>query len=298
MKINKQTFSGIIVPLITPFYKNEVDFDSLKKLADYYVEHKADAFVVCGTTGEPATLNKDEKKSVIDFMIKNYSQKLPVIVGISTPDTAVAVNEAKALQNSGADGLLVLSPPYVKPSQKGIYAHYKHIAEGVSIPNIIYNIPHRTCVNVELNTIKALAKIKNIIGIKESAGDVNQLMNIIFETDLCVFTGEDHLLLITCLLGGHGAISAASHITLIEMKKIMADIAAGNSVEATELFKKTVKMIRLCFSEPNPAPIKAILVHQKLIRSDELRLPLIKASEAVLEKYAELGHATNVNSAS
>src|SRR3990167_4479375 len=148
MKINKQTFSGIIVPLITPFYKNEVDFDSLKKLADYYVEHKADAFVVCGTTGEPATLNKDEKKSVIDFMIKNYSQKLPVIVGISTPDTAVAVNEAKALQNSGADGLLVLSPPYVKPSQKGIYAHYKHIAEGVSIPNIIYNIPHRTCVNV------------------------------------------------------------------------------------------------------------------------------------------------------
>lgn len=288
MQINRHTFSGIIVPLITPFYNHGVDFDSLKKLCDYYVENKADAFVVGGTTGEPATLTLEEKKLILDFVVKNYSEKLPILAGISSSSTDTAMHDAIRLQSAGADGLLVLSPPYIKPSQNGIYEHYKHVSESVSIPTIIYNIPHRTGVNIEFDTIKKLSELKNIIGIKESAGDVNQLMNIIFGTQLRVFTGEDHLLLITCMLGGHGAISAASHVTLPEMKKVFADVVAGNLDDARHTFKKMVALIRLCFLEPNPAPIKAILKHQNFIQSDELRLPLMKATDAIVAKYVEL----------
>lgn len=288
MILKQQSFSGILVPLITPFYNHDVDFDSLKKLCDYYVENKADGFVVCGTTGEPATLTSEEKKLILDFVIKQYSNQLPVLAGISSPSTEIAAQEAVKLQDAGADGLLVLSPPYVKPSQKGIYEHYKHVSESVSIPLVIYNIPHRTGVNVEFDTIKKLSELKNIIGIKESAGDVNQLMNIIFNTDLRVFTGEDHLLLVTCLLGGHGAISAASHIVLPEMKTVVGAVASGKLEEARIIFKKILPLIRLCFAEPNPAPVKAILKYRNLIQSDELRLPLVRASEAVIARYQAL----------
>lgn len=288
MKIIKETFSGVIVPLITPQYNGEVDFDSLEKLCDHYIENNADGFVVCGTTGEPATLTKEEKKSVIEFVIKNYSQKLPIIVGISASSTALAVDEAKAIQSMGADGLLVLTPPYVKPSQNGIYEHYKHIAQAVSIPLVIYNIPHRTGVNVDIETIKKLALIDNIIAIKESSGDINQLMNVIQQTNLRVFTGEDHLVFITAVLGGHGAISAAAHIVLPEMRKILSEVAAGKLAQARAVFKPTLEMIRVCFSEPNPSAIKAILKHRGLIKSDELRLPLVKATAKVLELYSKM----------
>ena len=288
MKINQHTFSGILVPLITPFDNNDIDFDSLKKLCDYYVENKADGFVVCGTTGEPATLTYEEKKSILHFVVKNYGEKLPVLGGISASSTEIAMQEAIKLQDAGADGLLVLSPPYIKPSQKGIFEHYKFVSESVSIPTIIYNIPHRTGVNIEFDTIKKLSELQNIFAIKESAGDVNQLMNIIFNTTLRVFTGEDHLLLITCLLGGHGAISAASHVVLPEMKKIVADVAAGKLEDARKTFKQIVNLIRLCFAEPNPAPIKAILKHRQFIQSDEVRLPLMRATDAIMTTYREM----------
>lgn len=288
MQINRNTFSGIIVPLITPFYNNAVDFDSLKKLCDYYVKQGADAFVVGGTTGEPATLTVEEKKLILDFVVKNYSEKLPILAGISSSSTEIALHDAIKLQSAGADGLLVLSPPYIKPSQQGIYEHYKHISESVLIPTIIYNIPHRTGVNIEFDTIKKLSTLKNIMGIKESAGDVNQLMNIILGTSLRVFTGEDHLLLITCMFGGHGAISAASHVVLPEMKKVFNDVASGNLNDARETFKKMISLIRLCFAEPNPAPIKAILKHLGFIQSEELRLPLMRATDVIVAKYSEL----------
>src|SRR3990167_2740614 len=285
MHINTTTFSGIIIPLITPFYNNAVDIDSLKKLADYYVENRADGFVIFGTTGESATLTQEEKKIILTFIIKNYGDKLPIIAGISSNNTKAAVHEAKTLQDAGADGLLVLSPPYLKPSQAGIFEHYRHIAESISIPMIIYNIPHRTGVNIEFETIKKLAALPNIIGIKESAGDAMQLTNLILNTPLRVFTGEDQLLFLTCALGGHGAISAAAHIALPEMKSLLQDIEAGHLSHARKTFKKLLPRIKLCFSEPNPAPVKAILAHQGLIRSDEVRLPLIKASESVIKNY-------------
>src|SRR3990167_202516 len=212
MQIDSSSFSGVIVPLITPFYDNAVDFDSLKKVADYYISQRADAFVVAGTTGESATLTKEEKKKILDFIIKNYGETLPILAGISANNTQVAVQEAKTLQDAGADGLLVLSPAYIKPSQAGIFEHYRHIAESVAIPVIIYNIPHRTGVNIEFDTIKKLSDLQNIIGIKESAGDAAQLTNILLNTRLKVFTGEDQLFFLTCALGGHGAISAAAHI--------------------------------------------------------------------------------------
>lgn len=288
MKIIKENFSGIIVPLITPFYNNQIDFESLEKICDFYVKNKADGFVVCGTTGEAATLSKEEKNQVISFVIDRYSNVLPILVGISASDTASGANEAKLIEGLGADGLLVLSPPYVKPSQDGLYEHFNLISSSVSIPTLIYNIPHRTGVNIEFETIRKLSKLKNIIGIKECSGDLNQLMNIINHTDLRVFTGEDHLLFITSALGGHGAISAAAHVCLSEMKEVHSKINSGDLLGAREIFKNIIEIIRLCFAEPNPSAIKAILAEKKLIRTSEVRLPLIKALKSIWARYEEL----------
>lgn len=279
-------FKGIYIPLVTPFYNGEIDWESLENLIEYYIEKNVDGLVPCGTTGESPTLSEKEHMEVIDFVIKKVNGRVPVIAGTGSNETAKAVEFTVQAEKLGANGALIVCPYYNKPTQEGILAHYKKIAEATSLPIIVYNIPGRTGRNIEVSTIMELANIENIVGIKEASGDINQLMDVIRlrPGGFSVLAGEDHLIFINCALGGDGAIAASAHLLPEKFKEMCKLAWEGNSNKAAEIHFRLLPLVRLFFAETNPSPVKTALKILGLIRSDEVRLPLVPTSKTLSEK--------------
>ncbi|HSI69962.1 MAG TPA: 4-hydroxy-tetrahydrodipicolinate synthase [Gillisia sp.] len=273
---------GTGVALITPFTKDlEVDTKALEKLVEYQIENGINYLVVLGTTGESATLTKEEKQLVIDTVVKANNNRLPLVLGMGGNNTAALVEEFKSTNLEKFDAVLSVSPYYNKPSQEGIYQHYKALAEVSPKPIVLYNVPGRTASNVLPATVQRLAKdFSNIIGVKEAAGDIVQAMKLIdlVPEGFLVISGDDMITLPMVLAGGHGVISVIAQGFPAEFSEMVRLGLDGKVKEAYKLHYKVAPSIDMIFAEGNPVGIKSLL-HTKNIVENELRLPLVKASD-------------------
>ena len=274
-------FTGSAVALVTPFINNQVDYKALEKLIEWHLEAKTDAIVVCGTTGESCTLSKVEKKDVIAFTIKKVSGRVPVIAGTGGNNTQEAIEMSLFAEGIGADALLLVTPYYNKTTQRGLVAHYFAIADQVNIPIILYNVPSRTGLNIQPETVKELATHKNIVAIKEASGDLSQIAKI---ARLCpdgfdIYSGNDDQILPVLSLGGAGVISVVANILPDETHQICELYFNGMTNAATKLQLDMLDIINALFIETNPIPVKAALEIMGKING-ELRLPLIPISDS------------------
>lgn len=252
-------FSGVITAMITPFKDGGVNFDALGKIIDYQISGGADALVVLGTTGEPATMTEKEKEETIRFAVKKAAGKIKIIVGAGSNDTAKAVAAAKRAEELGADGILAVTPYYNKCTQRGIIEYYKAICGATDLPVIAYNVPSRTGVNITPDTAEKLAAIPTLAGIKEASGNMAQvcetMRRVRGKTD--VFSGEDALNLPILAVGGAGVISVVSNIVPDKVKHMYNLAKEGNFEKANEVQDKLLPLIDACFIEVNPIPVKA-----------------------------------------
>ncbi len=282
-------FKGAIVALVTPFKKGRVDEEALRALIEMQISNGTDGIVPCGTTGESATLSHEEHDRVIEITIEAVRKRVPVIAGTGSNSTAEAIRLTRHAYKAGADGALMVCPYYNRPTQEGLYQHYKAVAEAVPIPIIVYNIPGRTGVNINPDTLARLAKIKNIVGVKEASGSIKQMSDVIH---LCgpkfdVLSGDDLFTLPLMAMGGHGVISVISNVAPADMAAMVDAFAAGDLKKARTLHYKMTPLIDSLFVETNPTPVKAALAMMKKI-SYEVRLPLYKLSDANYEKLKKI----------
>lgn len=285
-----EKFIGTGVALITPFTDDlQVDFEALKKLVNFQVENGIDYIVVLGTTGESATLTSEEKKQVIHTIVEENNKRIPLVLGVGGNCTAKVVEELKNTDLSQFDGVLSVSPYYNKPSQEGIYQHYKAVATASSKPVILYNVPGRTGSNVLPATVKRLAEdFDNIIGIKEAAGDMVQAMQLIsmVPKDFLVISGDDMITLPMVLAGGHGVISVIGQGFPAEFSQMVNKGLERDVDNAYKLHYEIAPSIDLIFAEGNPVGIKTLLAKHGICKNT-LRLPLVKATEDLTEKIGK-----------
>lgn len=272
---------GSIVALITPFKDGAVDEDGLRQLVEYQIENGTDGIVPCGTTGEASTLDYDEHMNVIDIVIQQTNKRVPVIAGTGSNSTAEAIELSRKAKSLGVDGVLLVTPYYNKPSQEGLYLHFKAIADSVAIPQVLYNVPGRTGVNMLPPTVARLADHAAIVAIKEATGSLQQASEVL---DLCgdkldVFSGDDYITFPIMACGGKGVISVVANIMPREVATLVDAFFSGNMEEARRLHLHLLKISSVMFIESNPAPVKAAAALMGKCR-DELRLPLAPLSDA------------------
>lgn len=266
-------FSGSIVAIITPFADGKVDFDKLAELVEYHISSGTDGIVPCGTTGESPTLTHAEHDKVIETVIECADGRVPVIAGTGSNSTTEALRLTRHAAEAGADGVLLVCPYYNKPTQEGLYQHFSLIAE-IDVPQILYNIPGRTGVNLAPTTIARLARHKNVVGVKEAAGSTDQVQEILQLTDLTVLSGDDSMALPFMSVGARGVISVLANIVPTAMHDMIGAFLAGNAEKARKLNHKLYPLAKAMFIETNPAPAKTAM---KLLGrlNGELRLPLV-----------------------
>ena len=279
-------FQGAMVAIVTPFKDGQVDSASLRQLIEFQIANGTSGIVPCGTTGESATLSFQEHERVIEITVEQVNKRVPVIAGTGSNNTQEAIRLTQHARSAGADGALMISPYYNKPTQEGLYRHYAAVAEKVDIPIILYNIPGRTAVNMEPSTIARLAKIENIVGIKEASGSMKQITDIIALCDerFVVVSGEDYLTYPLLCVGGKGVISVVSNIAPRAMADLCNLSLEGKFGEAQKLYYRLLPLCHALFYETNPAPVKTALFMMKKIASEEVRLPLVPMSDANREK--------------
>ncbi|OIO64393.1 4-hydroxy-tetrahydrodipicolinate synthase [Candidatus Woesearchaeota archaeon CG1_02_57_44] len=297
---NTADFSGIHIPLVTPFTSTgELDEKALRTLVDYCItEQQADGLMPCGTTGEVPALTFEEHKRVVTIVVNQAKGRVPVIPGTGSNNTAHAIELTRFAEQAGCAACLQVTPYYSKPSQDGIVAHFKAIAAGSNLPMILYNIPGRTARNVEPATILRMAKeISTIVGVKDAACDIVQTEALLqgaasLGRPFVVLTGEDRMTFLNMCLGGHGAVSAVCHIVgkeYQEMLRLLREQPTGYLEAARVIHYKTLPVVAALFSEPNPAPTKAALHLMGVLPDDSLRLPLLSMTDVGKEKLkAEL----------
>ena len=278
-------FSGAIVAIVTPFKKGKVDERSLRELIEFQIKNGTDGIVPCGTTGESSTLSHEEHDRVIEITIDAVKKRVPVLAGTGSNSTDEALRLTKHAHEAGADGALMVCPYYNRPTQEGLYQHFKIIAESIPIPIVPYNIPSRTGVNLMPETVARLAKISNIVGIKEASGSLKQMQDVI---NLCgekfdVLSGDDFFTFPLLSIGGRGVISVVSNIVPADMAAMIDAFAAGDIKKAKALHHRLVPLIDALFIETNPVPVKAALSMMGNISYD-VRLPMYKMSESNYEK--------------
>lgn len=282
---------GTGVAVITPFHKDgSIDFKGFEKLINRLITNKIDYLVILGTTGESATLTKDERMAVLDFAIDITNNRVPVVYGLGGNNTQEIINCIKETNFDNIDAILSVSPYYNKPSQKGIYQHYKLIASASPVPVILYNVPSRTGSNITAETALSLAHdIKNIIAIKEASGNLEQCMQIIKDRpkDFLVISGDDLLTLPMIALGGDGVISVVANAFPREFSDLTREALKGNIEKARELHYKLMDIINLLFIDGNPAGVKAAL-NILNVCSDSLRLPLVNINKTTYNKLSVL----------
>jgi 4-hydroxy-tetrahydrodipicolinate synthase len=281
-------FGGAIVAIVTPFRDGKVDEEALRELIEEQIAAGTDGIVPCGTTGESTTLSHAEHDRVIEITIDAVRKRVPVIAGTGSNSTAEALRLTRHAWEAGADGALVVCPYYNRPTQEGLYHHYRTIAEEVPIPIIIYNIPGRTGINLMTETLARLAKLKNIVGVKEASGSLKQMSDVIqlCGPDFDVLSGDDIFTLALLAIGGKGVISVISNVVPADMAGMVDAFNAGDLRKARALHYRMSPLIDALFIETNPIPVKAALAMMGKIDS-ELRLPLYRMAEkneAILKK--------------
>ena len=281
-------FSGSMVALVTPFKDGQVDWPSLEKLIAFHLQNGTHGIVPCGTTGESATLSHTEHDAVIRTVIKTVNKRIPVIAGTGSNSTDEAVRLTREAEKSGADGALMISPYYNRPTQEGIYQHYKKVASEVGIPIIVYNIPGRTGSKIEPETLARLAEIENIAGVKEATGSVDQAIDVIrlCGDRLAVYSGEDSLIYSLMALGGKGVISTVANVAPKETAQLADACLKGKWERARKLQFELIPLIRSLFIETNPIPVKTALALMGKC-GGELRLPLTAMAEGNLAKLKQ-----------
>lgn len=274
-------FRGAMVAIVTPFKNDQIDEKALRELIEFQIANGTDAIVPCGTTGESATLTHEEHDRVIEITIDAVKKRIPVIAGTGSNNTAEALRLTKHAYEAGADGALIVCPYYNRPTQEGLYQHFKAIAESVPMPIIPYNIASRTGVNMLPDLVAKLARIKNIVGIKEASGSLKQMSDVInlCGKDFAVLSGDDIFTLPLMAIGGAGIISVVSNVAPADMAGLVDACFAGDMVKARELHYKMSPLIDAMFIEVNPIPVKAALSLMGKIEY-EYRLPLCKMSDA------------------
>lgn len=275
-------FTGSAVAIITPFTDKGVDYQTLAELIEFQIKGGSDAIVVCGTTGEASTMPDDEHIAVIKFLVEKVNKRVPVIAGTGSNDTRHAIELSKAAEAVGADGLLSVTPYYNKATQKGLYEHFKIIANNVKIPMILYNVPSRTNLNINPETIKALSQIDNIVAVKEcNLGQVGDVVNLCGE-DFTVYSGDDNMVLPVLSLGGKGVISVLANVIPEDTHTMVMRFLQGDIKGAIKLQLQTLNLIKALFSEVNPIPVKAA-VNLLGFKAGLCRMPLTELADNNLE---------------
>ena len=279
--MKKSLFIGCGTALVTPFTKDGINFEELKRLLEFQIEQGVDSIIICGTTGESSTMSMQEKKDVIQFTVKTVNKRIPVIAGTGGNNTKEVILLSKYAEDVGVDGLLLVTPYYNKTTQAGLIAHYTEIAGNISLPIILYNVPSRTGVNIEPETCLALSKISSIVGIKEASGNLSQVAKIAYlcGDNLWIYSGNDDQTLPILSLGGIGVISVLSNILPKFVHNMVFDYLSGNFTLAKDSQIRAIPIINCLFSEVNPIPVKAALAKMGYNVGNP-RLPLIRISEA------------------
>jgi 4-hydroxy-tetrahydrodipicolinate synthase len=282
--------AGVWLPIITPFFENKIDYNSYKALIDHYSQKGITGLIPNGTTGECPTIEDYEFEELLDKTVEFNNDRLPIYYGLGGNNTNKVIKQLKIVEKYKIEGILSVSPYYSRPDQKGIYEHFKAIAEATNLNIIIYNIPYRTGRNIENETLIKLAELENIVGVKDSCGNINQTMELILNKprNFEVLTGEDVLFYINLALGGDGGILAASHIETERFVSIQKEMEKNNYQEALKIWKTIESFVPLLFKEPNPGPLKYYLHKKKLIKSPELRLPLTEISDGLKKELDKL----------
>ncbi|MDB5107783.1 MAG: dapA [Candidatus Binatus sp.] len=278
-------FKGALTALITPFRDGAVDEPALRDLIEWQIQSGIDGLIPCGSTGESATLTHAEHERVIKLTIEQTRKRVPVVAGTGSNSTAEAIRLTASAREMGADGALLISPYYNKPTQDGIFRHYKSIANSVDLPLVVYNIPGRTASNIAPETFARLADIKNIVGVKEASGSMDQNSDILHLCGerLTILSGDDALTLPLMALGGKGVISTISNVMPREMRDLAAAGLAGDFAAARKIHFAILPMMRALFVETNPIPVKQALAFMgKCV--NELRMPLLTMSAGPAEK--------------
>ena len=274
-------FKGAMVAQVTPFRDGKIDWEKYDELIERQIAEGIDVIVPCGTTGESATLAAEEREQVIERAVRTVSGRLPVLAGVGTNDTVDVLRFVRFAQGAGADGVLVVTPYYNKPTQQGLFEHYKKIVEAAEVPIVLYNVPSRTGVNLLPETVARLAEFDGIVGIKEASGSVDQASEIV---RLCgdrigLLSGDDSLTLPLLANGAVGVISAVANLVPADIKALCRAWESGNVAETRRLHYRLLPIFHALFIETNPIPVKAALGMVGLMEP-EMRLPLVPMSEA------------------
>jgi len=272
---------GVWLPVVTPFINNEVDYESYRRLINFYIDKKISGIIPFGTTGESPAIEDDEFIKILETTIETVNKRVPVYFGVGGNYTDKVIRQINKIEKYDFDGILSVSPYFNRPGQEGIFEHFQKISNNTDKNIVVYNIPYRTGRNIENETIYKLAKLRNIKGIKDSCGDIKQSMELLMNKpdNFSVLTGDDLMYYITLTLGGDGGILASAHIDTEKFIKIYELVKSNDHQSAAKYWKELSKLIPHLFNEPNPSPIKYMLKCMKLISSSETRLPLTNISE-------------------
>lgn len=282
-------FGQLLTAMVTPFNKQgEIDFNATKHLVNHLIETGTDGLVVAGTTGESPTLTSEEKLDLFKFVVEVVGGRVPVIAGTGSNNTRASISLTKAAEETGVDGIMLVAPYYNKPSQEGLYQHFKAIAESTSLPVMLYNIPGRSSVAISVDTIVRLSEIKNITSIKEASGNLDAMSEIISRTpaDFTLYSGDDGLTLPVLSIGGAGVISVASHVLGNEMLKMVNQFKAGNIQQAAAAHRELLPKMRALFTAPSPSPVKAAL-NLTGVPVGGVRLPMVPLTEEQTRELQE-----------
>lgn len=281
-------FRGAFVAIVTPFIDGELDEQGLIDLIEFQLAAGTHGIVPCGTTGESATMSHAEHHRVVELTVKTVNGRVPVLAGSGSNSTSESIELTRYVREAGADGALMITPYYNKPSQEGLYQHFKKIAGEVDIPIILYNVPSRTSINMLPATVARCAAIDNIVGIKEATGSINQVSEVIrlSPDDFAVLSGDDFTSMATVLVGGSGVISVTSNVAPNDMAKLMDSALAGDLITARKLNYQLFPLMQAMFFDSNPVPAKTTLQKMAKIKSGEVRLPLYRMNEADLNRLA------------
>lgn len=276
---------GSMVALVTPFKNGRVDEAALKRLVEFHIANGTSVLVPCGTTGESATLSVDEHARVIELVIQASRGRVPVMPGTGSNNTEEAIALTRHAKRAGADAALLISPYYNRPSQRGLYLHFKAIAEAVDLPLVVYNIASRTAVNIEPETFAKLAELPNIVGVKESSGSLEQMsrIQVLTKRRLALISGDDSLTLPVLAIGGVGVISVVANLVPQDVAALVRAFEQGNIRQAIDLHERLLPLVKAMFVETNPVPVKTAMGLLGMIEPS-VRLPLCELEPASREK--------------
>lgn len=274
-------FGRILTAMVTPFNeKGEVDYEKVNELVNYLIANGTEGIVVAGTTGESPTLTTEEKFLLYKRVVEVVNGRIPVIAGTGSNNTNASIQLTKMAEEAGVNGIMLVVPYYNKPSQEGLYQHFKAIAEATTLPVMLYNIPGRSSVNMSPETVIRLSKVENIVCVKEASGNLDAMAKIIEETDdsFSLYSGDDGITLPVLAIGGAGVVSVAAHVIGNEMQAMVQSFINGDLKGAAALHRKLLPIMKALFAAPSPSPVKAAL-KMKGIDTGSLRLPLIPLND-------------------